>query len=55
MNFAGEGKTVLDALEKAIDDAKTTEEVDRVAQRFPSGGIFGILETTPELIPQCEC
>lgn len=55
MNFAGEGKKVLDELEKTIDEAETPEEVDVAAERFPRGGIHGILETSPELLPHCKC
>lgn len=54
MNFAGEGKKVLDELEKNIDEAKTPEEVDAAAERFPRGGIYGILETSPDLLSQYE-
>lgn len=54
MNFAGEGKKMLDELEKAIDDAKTPEEVDAAAEKFPRGGVHGILESSPELIPHYE-
>lgn len=45
--IAGKGKDELDKLEKQIDNAATTEEVDTVARAFPLGGIFAILQSSP--------
>ena len=54
MMFAGDGKKVLDQLEKAVDEAKTPEDIDAAVERFPHGGIYGIIERSPELLPHCE-
>ncbi|XP_046663797.1 leucine-rich PPR motif-containing protein, mitochondrial isoform X1 [Homalodisca vitripennis] len=44
---AGKVQEELDKLEKQIDTASTPDEVDVVAQTFPSGGIYGVLEASP--------
>uniref|UniRef100_A0A1B6EW94 PROP1-like PPR domain-containing protein n=1 Tax=Cuerna arida TaxID=1464854 RepID=A0A1B6EW94_9HEMI len=44
---AGKTQEELDKLEKQIDTASTPDEVDVVAQTFPSGGIYAVLEASP--------
>lgn len=45
--IAGKGKDELDNLEKQIDNASTTEEVDSLATTFPWGGFIALLKSSP--------
>lgn len=50
---AGKGEEYLNKLEQAID-AATEQNINDVADQFPRGGAYGILERHPEFIEKCK-
>lgn len=52
---AGKTEEYLRGLNDQMNAAKTDDERQAVADKFPRGGAIGILEKHPELSAQCEC
>jgi len=44
---AGKSKEELDKIEKEIDSATNSDDIDEVAHRFPRGGVLSVLENSP--------
>lgn len=51
---AGRVNDVLEKLESEITSAKTAEELNMVQEEFPRGGIYSVLESSPESLPRLE-
>ncbi|KAF6210429.1 hypothetical protein GE061_013535 [Apolygus lucorum] len=51
---AGLGAKVINEFKEAMEKASTPEEIVRVGESFPRGGIFSVFGTNPELLPQVE-
>lgn len=51
---AGKSEQYLKELIEELANAKTPDEVAKLAAKFPRGGSLGILEKHPELLPQFE-
>lgn len=51
---AGKSEQYVDQMIKKFDSAATKEELDELEAEFPRGGINGIIEKQPELIPKCK-
>lgn len=52
--MSGQIEQYLQNQELAIDNAKESE-VSMLADKFPRGGAFGILEAHPEHVDTCKC
>lgn len=50
----GKSEQYLEQLHQQMRDAKTPDEVAKICERFPRGGVVGILESQPDLIHQCK-
>uniref|UniRef100_A0A0K8SN95 Leucine-rich PPR motif-containing protein, mitochondrial n=1 Tax=Lygus hesperus TaxID=30085 RepID=A0A0K8SN95_LYGHE len=51
---AGMAAKVISEYKEAMEKASTPEEIERVGESFPRGGIFSVFSTNPELLPQVE-
>lgn len=51
---AGKAEEYLDYMEKEVDTAHSEGELQKLSEKFPRGGAYGILEHHPELLTRCK-
>lgn len=52
--MAGTVNEYFTTLREEIAAAKSAEDAQKLAEKFPRGGALGILDKHPELEPQCK-